>query len=218
MQDTDGFIDEVNEALRRERLFGVMKRYAWVAVLAVLLIVGGAAWREYSVARKQAQAEAFGDALTALLAQPADARLASLDALDVPASGAEIVGLFKGDAQAEVGEISAALESYAAIRDAGGVYGDLARLKAVQLQIAQFGGGEMPSEINASLRAELAPIRTPGHPLRGLAAEQEALLLLRAGERDAAITLLQTTINGAQVEPATARGLTELLIALGGRL
>jgi fermentation-respiration switch protein FrsA (DUF1100 family) len=42
VSDTDSFIDEVTEEVRRDRLFGLMKRYGWIAALAVLLIVGGA--------------------------------------------------------------------------------------------------------------------------------------------------------------------------------
>lgn len=45
MSDTDSFIEEVTEEVRRDRLFGLMRRYGWIAVLAVLLLVGGTAYR-----------------------------------------------------------------------------------------------------------------------------------------------------------------------------
>ena len=67
MSETDSFIEEVTEEVRRDRLFGLMRRYGWIAVLAVLLIVGGAAYREYSRAAEQAAARALGDALLAAL-------------------------------------------------------------------------------------------------------------------------------------------------------
>ena len=54
VSDTDSFIDEVTEEVRRDRLFGLMKRYGWIAVVAVLLIVGGAAYNEISKARARA--------------------------------------------------------------------------------------------------------------------------------------------------------------------
>ena len=56
MSDTDSFIDEVTEEVRRDRLFGLMKRYGWIAALAVLLIVGGAAWNEWRKAQDRAAA------------------------------------------------------------------------------------------------------------------------------------------------------------------
>ena len=35
----DSFIDEVTEDLRRDRLFLAMRRYGWIAVLAILVLV-----------------------------------------------------------------------------------------------------------------------------------------------------------------------------------
>ncbi len=63
MSDTDSFIDEVNEEVRRDRFYGLLRRYGWIAVVAVVAIVGGAAWNEYSKAQERAQAEALGDAM-----------------------------------------------------------------------------------------------------------------------------------------------------------
>ncbi|KKK62940.1 hypothetical protein LCGC14_2999320, partial [marine sediment metagenome] len=67
MSNTDSFIDEVTEEVRRERLFGFLRRYGWIAVLAVVLIVGGAAYNEWRNASERAEAQAFGDALLAAL-------------------------------------------------------------------------------------------------------------------------------------------------------
>ena len=79
MSETDSFIDEVTEEVRRDRLFGLMRRYGWIAVLAVLLIVGGAAYREYSRASDQSAARALGDALLAALdTEDTDARSSAL--------------------------------------------------------------------------------------------------------------------------------------------
>ena len=38
MSDTDSFIDEVTEEVKRDRLFAMMKRYGWIAVVIVLLL------------------------------------------------------------------------------------------------------------------------------------------------------------------------------------
>ena len=63
MSDTDSFIDEVTEEVRRDRLYAMMKRYGWIAVLIVILIVGGTAYREFSRAQAETRAQAFGDAI-----------------------------------------------------------------------------------------------------------------------------------------------------------
>ena len=56
----DRFIDEVTEDLRRDRLFLMLRRYGWIAVLLILALVAGAAWREYASSRDRAAARAFG--------------------------------------------------------------------------------------------------------------------------------------------------------------
>ena len=44
MSNPDSFIREVTEEVRRDRLYGYVRRYGWIAALLVLLVVGGAAW------------------------------------------------------------------------------------------------------------------------------------------------------------------------------
>ena len=51
--DTDSFIDEVTDEVRRDRLYLLMRRYGWIGVLVIVVIVGGAAWREKRAARFQ---------------------------------------------------------------------------------------------------------------------------------------------------------------------
>ena len=63
MSDTDSFIEEVSEEVRRDRLFKIFKKYAWVAVLVVVLLVGGAAFNEYNKLSNQKRAASLGDEL-----------------------------------------------------------------------------------------------------------------------------------------------------------
>ena len=50
MSDTDSFIEEVSEEVRRDKLFATMRKYGWIAVLIVLLLVGGTVYREFRFA------------------------------------------------------------------------------------------------------------------------------------------------------------------------
>ena len=43
VSDTDSFIEEVTEEVRRDRLYKFLRKYAWVGILAVVTIVGGTA-------------------------------------------------------------------------------------------------------------------------------------------------------------------------------
>ena len=36
---SDTFIDEVTEELRRDRLYGAMRRYGWIVVLVIVAVV-----------------------------------------------------------------------------------------------------------------------------------------------------------------------------------
>ena len=103
MANTDSFIDEVNEEVRRDRLFGLFRKWAWLAVLLVVIVVGGAAFFEYQRAQTTAAAEAFGDSLISALEaeDPAD-RVSALEAITPPTpEGAVLLALLAAGEVAE---------------------------------------------------------------------------------------------------------------------
>ena len=79
MSDTDSFIDEVTEEVRRDRLFGYFRRYGWIAAVVILGLVGGTAYNGWSKSTAAQVAQARGDAL--------------LDALDMDDDTASIAAL-----------------------------------------------------------------------------------------------------------------------------
>ena len=99
MSDTDSFIEEVSEEMRRDRLYGYMRRYGWIAVLAILSLVGGAAWNEYSKSQARAKAQSAGNAiLAALEADDPQERVKSLEALqseDITEGAKAVVSLMQ---------------------------------------------------------------------------------------------------------------------------
>ena len=60
MSDTDSFIEEVTEEVRRDRLYKFLRKYAWVGILEVVTIVGGTAYLEFKKAQARTEAEAVG--------------------------------------------------------------------------------------------------------------------------------------------------------------
>ncbi|WP_444430684.1 hypothetical protein ACTTAM_06615 [Rhodobacter capsulatus] len=79
MDHTDSFIDEVTEEVRRDRLFAAFRKYGWIGVVAILGLVGGSAYVEWSKTQRAARAEAFGDGiLSALEAENPSEALAAL--------------------------------------------------------------------------------------------------------------------------------------------
>ena len=60
VSDTDSFINEVTEEVRRDQLYGYLRKYGWIAAVAVVAIVGTAAYVEYSKATAAAEAQDGG--------------------------------------------------------------------------------------------------------------------------------------------------------------
>ena len=51
MSNTDSFIEEVTDEVRRDKLYAALRKYGWIGILAVAAIVGGAAYSEYNKAQ-----------------------------------------------------------------------------------------------------------------------------------------------------------------------
>ena len=85
--EQDSFINEVTEEVRRDWLYALMRRYGWIAILLVVILVGGAAFNEWRKAGARAEAEAAGDALIAAL--QADGAVAG----DLPRGAGARVGI-----------------------------------------------------------------------------------------------------------------------------
>ncbi|WP_102109262.1 hypothetical protein [Oceaniglobus roseus] len=214
MSNSDSFIDEVNEEVRRDRLFTMIRRYGWIAVAAVVLLVGAAAWREWSIAQEAARAQAFGDSLNAALENnDAAARSEALAAIE-PANPSQEAVIAMYEADAGPGETPAPdvakLEQLAAQENLPQVYRDLAALKAV------MAAGDT-LEPDAKIQ-RLEPLTTPGAPYRLLALEQTALAELAKGEKDAALARLKGILAEDQVSEGLRRRASQLIVALGGTL
>ncbi|MCA3438955.1 MAG: hypothetical protein INF50_01215 [Rhodobacter sp.] len=211
MSNPESFIDEVTEEVRRDKLFGYFRRYGWIGVLAVFLLVGGAAYREYQLAAKQADSEAFGNAVLDALDRddPAE-RSAALAAVDAPGQRRALLGLLQSsDPETDKAAALAALALVAGDATLPASYRDLAVLRRVIV-----AGADLPAE---ERRALLNPIAEPGRPYRTLALEQLALLLVETGEPAAAITALEALRQDQEATPGLRRRAGQMIVALGGK-
>ncbi|MEL6643938.1 MAG: tetratricopeptide repeat protein [Pseudomonadota bacterium] len=214
MANEDSFITEVSDEVRRERLFGYLRRYGWIAILAVIVLVGGAAFNEWRKAQARAQAEALGDGiLQALEGDDAAARVEALGALEADGTGAAILSMIRSAQQAEAGDRAAAIAQVQAIAGNGTIdalYRDLAVLKLVQLQ------GEDVSP--ADRRARLEPLTARGAPYRPLALELIALSHVDDGDTEAALAVLNDILADGETPQGLRRRASQLIVALGGTL
>lgn len=212
MSNTDSFIDEVTDEVRRDRLYGLFRRWAWLAVVIVLGIVGAAAWVEYSRAQDRAAAQAFGDALLAALEAPDPAaRIAALGAVDASrpegrvllallAAGEAAAGGAGADADAAAADLRVAAEAAGLPRR----YRDLAMLKAEMIA---------PSDV-AQARLILGALAEPGAPYAALAEEQLALVDLRAGDLAAALERLRSLARSAAATAGLQERASQLIVTL----
>lgn len=208
MSETDTFIDEVSEEVRRDKLYALMRKYGWIAVLLVVLLVGGAAFNEWRKASDRAAAQALGDAILAAEEQ-ADpgARAAALASLEVDGDAAAVVAMLtavEGDAGVD------ALKALADDPGIDSLYRDLAQLKLV----SRTASGLDPAE----RRARLEPLAVAGAPFRVLAEEQLALVEVDEGQTEAAITRLNALLVDDEASGALRRRASQLIVALGGSL
>jgi len=212
VSDTDSFINEVTEEVRREKLYGYLRRYGWIGVACVLLLVGGAAFNEYRAAQARNAAQATGDALLAALSEnDPSARAQALEAVPADGNAAAVTLLLRAATQQEAGAIDAAratLNTLAVDPDAPQMYRDLAAFKAAVL----------PSDDVASRKSTLEALSAPGMPFSLLAQEQLAYLALAEGDRDSAVAQLRRIEEDASVTRGLRERVQTLMVALGEEL
>ncbi len=217
MSETDSFIDEVTEEVRRDKLFALFRKYGWIGVALVVLIVGGAAWNEWQKAKARSDAQAFGNAvLSALDSDDAAARVAALEAVSTTGEGDSagqkaVLGFLAADEALRGGDRAGALTRLEALADDASLtssYRQLARLKSVILA--------GPSMDPAARDAALGELSQPGAPFRVLALEQQALALVADGKEAEALTLARQILEEPDVTAGLRRRVTQLIVLLGG--
>nr|WP_212769849.1 hypothetical protein [Thalassovita mangrovi] len=194
-------------------MFALMRRYGWIAVLAVLLLVGGAAWNEWRKAQDLAAAQALGDGIVAALDQDdAAARAEALAAIgSEQPKGDIVVSLLRAAELEQAGEIAAAvgiLDALSSNGEAAPIYRQLAGFKSVLLQADTLAADQR--------RLRLEGLIQTGSTLRLLAEEQLALIDISEDAPQAAIERLQRIIDDAEATSGLRRRASQLIVALGG--
>ena len=213
MSNSESFIEEVTEEVRRDRLYGYLRRYGWIAALVIVLIVAGAGYNEYRRAQADARAQALGDAMLAALAENDDAaRAAALDSAEAGSpEGQAILAFMTAGVHAEAGNGEQAAEILARVANSSDVpliYRQVASFKAL---VVQSDGLAIDTR-----RAGFEALAVPGVSLRVFAEEQLALLDIEAKETDAAIERFRRIIDDAESTPGLQRRARQAIVALGG--
>ena len=212
MHNSDSFIHEVSEEVRRDRLYATLRKYGWILAAIVAVIVGGAAANEILKSRHANQAEGAGSALRAAFAESDPATRAGLFG-DVAKDAPHAIVARLGEAGALVAagqqdKAAAVLLGLADDNSVTPVYRQLASLQRVML----LGKTMDPSERAATLET----LAAPDAPYRPLALEQRALMHLDQGDKPAAIEDLNAAIADPGATDALRTRARQLVIAAGG--
>jgi len=211
LSESDSFIDEVTDEVRRDKLFKLFKKYTWILVLVVVAIVGGTAYNEWNKSRQETEARLTGDLLLAAIAAQDSEALANMAAGDTPS--ALIAQLQQANILESNGDIEgavAALGKVAGLAGAAPIYTDLAWLKIIMLD-----GANMDANARNDAYDRLT---APGGPYRLLAQEQRAMQYVRDGDNDAAVKELAAILDDPEVTPGLRSRAQQLIVALGGDL
>ena len=210
MANADSFVDEVTEELRRDRASNLLRRWGWVAVVAVIALVAAASVVEWRRSAAEARAEAFGDAVVAALSQPEAARPDAIAAIAVADDEqAALRDLLRAAALVEAGDASVAAADLVALADAPGI---APRLRHLAMMKALLTGGLGDAAREAAMLEELI---APGAPFRPLALEVQAMAALRGGDEAAAIDIFRLLAQEAGVSDAQRRRAVQTIVALG---
>ena len=211
VSDTDSFIEEVSEEVRRDRLYGFFRKYAWIGILVVVTIVGGTAFLEFHKAKAKTKAEAIGSSIIeALEISNEKERVELLGNIEVSNSEAKsIVALLLAAEEMSLQNYDAASRNLNAISEdqsISQIYRDMAKFKFLLISHSRL-------EVELLLTG-FEDLASPGNPFRLLAEEQIALLRLKNKENEAAINILKSILDDAELTDTIKQRVSQLLISL----
>lgn len=212
----EGFLREVDEALREQELLDAARRYGKiVAALIVAILIGLAGYLYWDHRTKQAQGEQ-GEQLTIALDDvetgKLDAAKASLAGLANQGAGGSrsAARLMEAGVLVEQGKPAEAQKIFAAIAADSAApqpFRDLATLREVAL-----GFDAMPAD---QVVARLKPLAVPGKPFFGSAGEMLGFAYLKQGRQDLAGPLFAAIARDKTLPASLQRRVRQMAGLLG---
>ena len=213
MSDADSFIREVSEEVRRDRLFGLWRRYGPFVVGGVVAIVLVTAGLQVWEGRETAAAREAGAVILEAQAADSAARRAGdlMLAVDALEDGpARLARLSAAAAAAAAGRAAEAAELYDAIAVDSGSSDAVAAFAAYRAALLRA-----PEAGPQATAAALEPLIGPEAPFRLLALEARAVMLARLGDAEAAVAALDAILADATATEGMRLRAAELRAALG---
>ena len=212
MSDTDSFLQEVSEELRRDRLYKNLRKYGWIAILLVIVIVGAATYREYLKSQAAMEAQLFGTSIIdALNEKNAVDRISKLQKINAPGENAKVILAMLLSAETNEnnspGLEKSTLSDITQSLSIDAHYRDLLNFKIL------LGSAETMNLDER--RTAFEALSKSGNPFRLLAEEQMVLIEIELGNTDKAIKKISQILLDAELTAGLRNRATQMMIALG---
>ena len=205
MSETDSFIAEVTEDVRRDRLFRLFRRYGWIPALAIVAIVSGTAYNEWAKTLAETEAQNRGDRLLAALEiEDDEARKKEFNSISFEDSGNVAVAFLV--AGMETDQSVELLKKISKDPNQSEYIRELGRLKLTMIP------GAVSTDEAVTI---LTTLSEPGNRYRAPAMELLIAVELQRGNKAEALALLQAHIQDAGTSRAQMQRMAELIVALG---
>ena len=213
MSNNESFIDEVSEEVRKDRFSRVLKKWGWVGILLIIIIVGGAALNEWYKDQKITSSRSFGDKI---LNSVNSNKLEDLRKISTSNSAQDVLvsHLVFSELISEK-KIDDAKQVLVELQDLSGISTTYDELNLFKLGLLNKNSGEMPLSDQFQYFEQLS---RPGSAFRNLALEQMALILIEQKKANEAITILSRLRKDSEVTGSLYQRVTQLVISLGGNL
>lgn len=212
----DGFVREVDEAVRQDQIVGWLQRYGLATGVAIVVVLLGlAGWLWWSHAQKaaaDARAEQYIQAMDLLEGGQLDAAAKQLQPLaEKGGDGTQAsAAILRAGITAQQGKVKEAADQFARIAadpKAPQPYRDLASLREVALKF-----DSLPVD---QVIARLKPLAVPGNPWFGSAGELLADAYLKQGHKDLAGPLFAQIARDKDVSESLRRRARQIAGLLG---
>ena len=189
-----------------------MRKYGWLAILLVVLIVSGATYREYVKNKDVTAAQLFGTSIIKALSEENKAdRISKLQKINAPNDNAKVVIAMLLSAELNGSEVpTLEKSSLSTVTDGSSIdahYRELLNFKIL------LGSAETLSLEERATAFEA--LSKPGNPFRLLAEEQLALIELEQGNIDSAVEKISQILVDAELTSGLRNRATQMMIALG---
>ena len=213
MSNSDSFISEVSEEVRKDRISRGLRKWGWLGIIFILIIVGGAATNEWYKVNKLKHAQSLGDKIIYALDNN---EIQILKEIKVKNNAQNI--LIKNVIfsilidQNNFDEAEKVLNEIKEISNSNPVYNELNLFKLALLN-KKTGVLSLPDQFSS-----FEKLSEVGFSFRLLSMEQMALILIEQNKLEEAKRLLVQLVEDSETSGSLYRRSNQLLIALGGDL